>query len=349
MFGPWIRDDATLERLRHAFSSARPFPHIVIDGFLEEGLARRCCRAFPPPPSASAPVNDSVADDKKNDPFAWHVYCNPIEVKLANDRPETWDRALADVIGPRGLQSDAFLDVLRRMTGVQDLENDPHMHGAGLHCHPVGGKLDMHLDYGIHPISGKERRLNLILYLNEGWREEYGGDLQLWSQDALFPSPSKKSSENNADNAEDNADAVRHVYPIFNRAVLFRTSDDSWHGMPDPLRCPEHEARKSLAIYYVTDPRPGLSEHGAARPKARFVGRPGDPPDEALDRLRELRRYRRLTPEDLTSTTSHHRLAAWSPPEPTARLLRQPRASRTHTPHARTDGEHGKHVNDGEE
>lgn len=312
MFGPWIRDDEALERLRRFFQSARPFPHVVIDGFLEEGLAQRCCRAFPPLPSA--------IDEK--DPFAWHVYCNPIEIKLANDRTEAWDRALADVIGPRGLQSEAFLDVLRRVTGVQDLENDPHMHGAGLHCHPSGGKLDMHLDYGIHPISGKERRLNLILYLNEDWREEYGGDLQLWSQDALFPSSSDlaaSAEEEDGAKSDEPAAAVRRVYPTFNRAVLFRTSDDSWHGMPDPLRCPEHEARKSLAIYYVTNPRPGLSERGAARPKARFVGRPGDPPDEALDRLREVRRYRRLTPEDLAGQTGTSRI--WSPPAPAARAM----------------------------
>ena len=29
-----------------------------------------------------------------------------------------------------------------------------------------GSRLEMHLDYSIHPVSGKERRVNLIVYMN---------------------------------------------------------------------------------------------------------------------------------------------------------------------------------------
>ena len=61
------------------------------------------------------------------------------------------------------------------ITGISDLESDPYLHGAGLHAYPHNGKLDVHLDYSIHPVSGKERRVNLIIYLNKDWRDDYGG------------------------------------------------------------------------------------------------------------------------------------------------------------------------------
>jgi len=116
------------------------------------------------------------------------------------------------------LQSDQMVDLVKRITGIPNLEKDPHLHGAGLHYHPRGSRLEMHLDYSIHPITGKERRVNLIVYMNGGWEAAWGGDLHLW---------------------EGSLEAMRlfavRVAPRFNTAALFRTSDESWHGMPDPV------------------------------------------------------------------------------------------------------------------
>eukprot|EP00983_Pelagomonas_calceolata_P121156 1160774-Pelagomonas_calceolata.AAC.9 len=148
------------------------------------------------------------------------------------------------------------------------------MHGAGIHCHPSGGKLDMHLDYGIHPRSGKERRLNLIIYLNKDWKDEYGGELQFWDDEMQMCQSS-------------------HA-PTFNRAVLFRTCDVSYHGMPNVLSCPG-TTRKSLAVYYVSDARPAVQP----RYKAMYVPRPSDVKDAFMDGLRGLRVERRLTEADL--------------------------------------------------
>lgn len=137
------------------------------------------------------------------------------------------------------LQSIKLIDLLSGVTGIDGLENDPHLHGAGLHYHPRGSRLEMHLDYSIHPISKKERRLNLIVYMNRDWQEGWGGHLNLWegTKDGMTRGPTQR------------------IAPMFNQAVLFRTSDISWHGMPDAIECPEGRARKSVAIYYVSDPR----------------------------------------------------------------------------------------------
>lgn len=266
LLGAWFRDPARRHALRDEFAGTRahPFPHVVIDDFLEDDIARRARADFPYTPGAPHTAQ----------PLPWHVYCNPIEVKLSHSTPAQWAASLRGVLEDV-LQHPSFLEALREITGIADLENDPFMHGGGLHCHPRGGKLDMHLDYGIHPLSGMERRLNLILYLvDDDWKDSFGGDLQLWNADLSA--------------------CGRRVFPRFNRAILFRTSDISWHGMPDPLTCPADVVRRSMAIYYVTQPRP----EATPRLKARFAARPSDAPDPEMDRLRAIRVHRRLTPED---------------------------------------------------
>ena len=127
---------------------------------------------------------------------------------------------------------------------------------------PAGGKLDMHLDYSIHPHSNKERRVNLINYLCPGWDPAWGGSLQLYGHD----------------DSNQMTELIRQVDPAHNRACLFRTSDISFHGFPDAIVCPPDHARKSLAVYYVAPAR----AEAAHRYKARYYARPTDPPHEGL-------------------------------------------------------------------
>jgi hypothetical protein len=48
------------------------------------------------------------------------------------------------------LQTEEFIKY------IEDLEIDPYLHGAGIHAYPNNGKIDIHLDYNIHPITKKE-------------------------------------------------------------------------------------------------------------------------------------------------------------------------------------------------
>jgi hypothetical protein len=167
--------------------------------------------------------------------------------------------------------------MVSRISGINNIEADPHLHGAGIHAYPPGGKLDMHLDYSLHPVTGKERRLNLLVFLSENWKEEYGGDLIL--TDDI--------------NAKDE-DIVK-VSPTWNTAILFKTTDESLHGLPIPTKTIEF--RKSLAIYYVSDPRPDAT----MRQKAQFFPWRHDSSDK-LNKLYDIRPMRRITPEDLWET-----------------------------------------------
>ena len=46
------------------------------------------------------------------------------------------------------------------------------------------------------------------------------------------------------------------ILPVFNRTVVFSTTDFSYHGHPTPLACPEGRSRKSVSFYYYTNGRP---------------------------------------------------------------------------------------------
>lgn len=228
-FGPWVE---RVEEFAASFHSAHPYPHVEIPNFFSHAFASELATQFPSPHASKS---------------GWFLYNNPIEIKFANnDRtsiPPCFNAAI-DL-----LNSDLTRRFVSAISGVPFLEEDPHLHGGGIHCHPPGGKLDMHLDYSIHPLSGKERRLNLIVYLTPDWDRAWGGGLQLWEADM--------------------ARLGRVVPCMFNTAVLFRTTDQSWHGLPDAISSPPGVNRNSLAVYYVTDPRPSASQ----RLKAQAIQR----------------------------------------------------------------------------
>jgi hypothetical protein len=133
------------------------------------------------------------------------------------------------------MMSPATLQVLSEMTGMELLP-DPWFRegptvprlGGGLHEIHVNGLLGMHLDFSEHPTK-LTRCLNLLIYLNEEWKSSWGGALELH---------------------DPNGGSKKTIYPTGGTAVMFRTTDQSWHGHPHPLVCPPHKTRRSLALYY---------------------------------------------------------------------------------------------------
>jgi Rps23 Pro-64 3,4-dihydroxylase Tpa1-like proline 4-hydroxylase len=257
--GDWTHNT---QSLHETFVNAKPFEHVVIPNFFEESFANAVFAEFPNP-------HESCLN--------WKHYDNPIEQKYSLNE---FDGLPAVQKAFQILQDNALLSLVRSITGIDSLDNDPHLHGAGLHAYPHQGKLDMHLDYSIHPITGKERRVNLIIYMNRNWKDQYGGGLQL--MDASFT----KSTD--------------VIMPAWNTAVLFRTSDMSYHGIPIPIQCPTGEYRRSLAIYYVSPPREGATK----RYKAEFFPLPNQPVDDRLQKLYDVRKSRLITQEDLEAWPS---------------------------------------------
>lgn len=135
------------------------------------------------------------------------------------------------------LNSKEFISKIEKLTGVYDIvHGDYNLIGAGVHVIKNEGFLDMHTDFNsyYHRIHGKlDRRINLLIYMNKDWKSEYKGDLLMYHPD--------------------NISEVKRIQPIFNRCVIFNTTNKSVHGHPEPLCVPKEDLyRKSIAVYYYT-------------------------------------------------------------------------------------------------
>jgi Rps23 Pro-64 3,4-dihydroxylase Tpa1-like proline 4-hydroxylase len=233
------------KHLKTSYSKGYPFPHIVIDNFLPDHI--------------SSKILDELQKNETwfYDRMTWtHDYQVNKFFIPSQDFPESLD-IMKDKLPHTSLildylNSQEMLDFLSELTGIPNLISDPAFHGGGVHKINTGGKLAVHLDYNIHPVTKKYRKLNLLLYLNPNWKSEWGGNLEFWSHNSLKNKPEEK---------------IVTVDNIFNRAVLFDTTHNSWHGFATPMTCPEGVYRKSLAVYYLTDPPEGTDP----RPRALYA------------------------------------------------------------------------------
>jgi hypothetical protein len=219
--------------LTRQFKSGQPFKHVIIDNFWKPEIAQELVAEFP-----------------EYDSPTWTAhYQNPVEDKKTCNHwdkfPKTTYQAFAF------LNSDGFVNLVEHITDNFGIETDIGLHGGGWHCHHKGGKLNVHLDYSIHPKLKLERHYNLIIYMTPNWNPAWGGGLELWSSD-----------ENG--NPVECATTVENK---FNRAVIFDTTQNSWHGLPDNLNCPEGINRQSMAIYYLTNP----ADRADPRPRALYA------------------------------------------------------------------------------
>lgn len=225
-----------LDALKNAaveWQKAKPFPHFHVDNFFEPNIAKQL--------EAEMPDFDSDI---------WHEYGNAIEVKKVCNNWNAFPSVTYRVFSY--LNSNEFVSLLGKTLFENDiLSSDFGLNGGGWHIHSKGGKLNTHLDYSLHPKTMQQRKLNIIVYLNSNWEENWGGSLGLWGNESdKAPGP-----------------LVKQIAPKFNRAVIFDTTCNSWHGLPDPIDCPEDQHRKSLAVYYLTTP----TENVANRHKALFA------------------------------------------------------------------------------
>lgn len=205
-----------------AYASAEPFAHAVIDEFIDAAAVARIAAEFPDRNDASQWL-DYNGSDAAGKPVQHRKYHISEEDRLG---PVT-QRLLYE------LKSARFLQVLTALTGVEDLIPDAHNHGGGIHMNCRGALLKIHADFNCHPNWHLDRRINLLLYLNEGWQASFGGDLELWDREM--------------------AACRQRIAPVAGRCVIFSTSSTSFHGHPDPIECPDDLTRKSIALYYYTN------------------------------------------------------------------------------------------------
>ncbi|KAF1005538.1 MAG: hypothetical protein GAK28_03291 [Luteibacter sp.] len=206
---------------RRAFLGADPFPHVVIDDFLDSSFIGKLLAEFP-----AFERGNTVGDDGRQGGKS-----TLDKVRSLGDAYRRLDDAI---------QSPEFLAAIGRLTGIDGLLYDPWYLGGGTHENRNGMSLDPHVDFNFHPSERWHRRLNLIIYLNPQWEQAWGGNLE------LFRDPHEEVTPRQS------------VPPVFNRCVIFETSERSWHAF-DTIALPAQHAdlsRRSIALYFYTKDRP---------------------------------------------------------------------------------------------
>lgn len=209
------RWQTTLPADAQQYQHNQPYPHIVLENFLEVNAAEQALASFP-----------AVGD------AGWIHYVHVNEKKHGLNKMALLPEAVQAII--REMNSPRFVAYLSELTGIPNLLPDDSLEGGGLHQSKRNGFLNVHADFTVHPHKRNwRRRVNLLIYLNHDWQPDYRGDLELWDRQMQG--------------------VVQKIAPIFNRCVIFNTDEDSYHGLPDPILCPDDRTRKSIALYYFTE------------------------------------------------------------------------------------------------
>jgi len=207
---------AALAAAAASYATARPFPHAVFHGLFDDATLRACAEEFARPAEMEKQMISGV------------------EFKSSESRWERFGPRVHRVISE--LNSGFACEALEALTGERQLVSDPYLVGGGQHQIGRGGFLGVHTDFNVNERTGLFRRLNLLLYLNDGWRNEWEGALELWDRAMTGP--------------------VVTVSPAMNTCVVFTTDNTSYHGHPKRLACPPGSTRKSIALYYYTSRMP---------------------------------------------------------------------------------------------
>lgn len=220
------------DKLRAEFNRKRDVPtrFAVIDDVLPELLAREIFAAFPP--------NEQM---RLFDTFR--------EKKYTSKALDKMNALIA--AATFAFQTPEMIEQVGEITGFRDMEGDPHLYAGGISAMTAGHFLNPHIDNSHDQDRRVYRVLNLLFYITPDWRQEYGGNLELWDGKVRKP---------------------EEIFSRFNRLVLMETNSDSWHSVNgvkfDGKRC-------CVSNYYFSPHPPGGEEHFhitffMARPEQRL-------------------------------------------------------------------------------
>ena len=225
-----IYDEKWLKEANETFRNAPAYPHIVLDNFLKEDIANTLYENFPTAQEMRKSYKN--LNENKSEGSGFESY-HPAFLKLKKE-----------------LETDKFKEHFSKLTGIDNLILPEDHRGSGVHQGFDGSYLDVHVDFSIHPTLKLHRRLNLLIFLNKNWKEEYGGHCEFWDKDVK--------------------NLIDKALPSFNRAVIFECSQISFHGY-SKINIPKDESRKSFYSYFYTEVGKDVKYHDTI-----FKARPGE-------------------------------------------------------------------------
>ena len=241
------------DKLKKQYLNNDPFDHVVIDDFWKENIANELLYEMG---ETANNVRTFQMDNVTR-------YKSPLENKIVVPH---WDLFKKTTYQAFTYLNSEFLPTIKSITNIDNLKPDVGLHAGGLHFHPRNGNLNVHKDYSIHPKLGKMRKLNIIVYMNPIWKDEWNGNLEFWSHDDEHNQPKEK---------------IKSIKPSFNRAVIFDVSQNGWHGLPEYTKQPKDVYRQSMALYYLIEPLSNMEN----RAKSLFAPREDQKNDESIRQL----------------------------------------------------------------
>jgi Rps23 Pro-64 3,4-dihydroxylase Tpa1-like proline 4-hydroxylase len=225
-----LRRDAELIRTEFHRERAVPTRYVAIDQVLPESLARAIHAAYPP-----------VETMRLLDTFR--------EQKYTSKSMEKMDPLIA--AATFAFQTPEMINLVAEITGIRDMEGDPHLYAGGISAMTKGQFLNPHIDNSHDQDRRLYRVLNLLFYVTPDWNSDHGGNLELWDRKV------RQREE---------------IPSLFNRLVLMETNSESWHSVNEVR---SEGKRCCVSNYYFSPHPPGGKEHFhitffMARPEQRI-------------------------------------------------------------------------------
>lgn len=201
------------EKLRADFSADKGIrtKFTAIDNLFPEDIARQIYEAYPP-----------LEEMRLLDSFR--------EKKYTSKSLDKFNPLIADATF--AFQDRRVIDIVARITGIEDAIGDPHLYAGGISAMASGHFLNPHIDNSHDHEQKNYRVLNLLYYCSPDWKAENGGNLELWDDDV------KEAVE---------------IPSLFNRLVLMATNDKSWHSVNE-VKADGH--RCCVSNYYFSPHSP---------------------------------------------------------------------------------------------
>lgn len=208
--------------------SGTPTQHAVIDRLLPDDLAFQVAAAFP--------TNGKHFTKRRS-------FRESKSVSVAFDQLPAILKEVTFAI-----QSPEVIAAIGQRLDMAELTGDPSLYAGGLSMMNKGDFLNPHIDNSHEASRTRYRRVNLLYYATPDWREEFGGNLELW--DATVTKPVTLAA-------------------LFNRLVIMQTNRHSWHSV-SPVEV--DGARACLSNYFFSAQSPESRDYYHV---TSFTGRPG--------------------------------------------------------------------------
>ncbi|MBA3706511.1 MAG: 2OG-Fe(II) oxygenase [Bacteroidetes bacterium] len=211
IINPSYLSEEKIKEIRKQFETASPCKHVALPNFLLSNVADTLYQNFPKLETLNVKrksINENKSEEYHLDRY--HSQFNELRDFLNSAEMYTW---------------------ISKVTGIEGLSSTYDSLGSGIHQGGPGSFVDVHVDINMNPAAKLHRRINLLIYLNKNWKDEYGGALEFWDKDVK--------------------NCISKVMPYFNQAAIMVTDETSYHGY-SKINIPDDESRKSFYIYYYT-------------------------------------------------------------------------------------------------